>query len=140
LDNELEFLRRYFEIESIRFQDRLQVEYDVSAECLPALVPCLMLQPLVENAMKHGISRDPEARLLRLTARREKDRLILSVYNDGPPLPRDELVTGAGIGVQNTRTRLHMLFGDEARFELRDQPPQGVLARLTLPYTHTAPP
>jgi two-component system LytT family sensor kinase len=140
LEHELEFLRRYFEIESIRFQDRLTVEYDIAPDCLSALVPCLMLQPLAENAMKHGISRDPEAKLLRLSARRDKDRLILSVYNDGPALPSDELVTGSGIGVQNTRTRLHMLYGDEARFELRDQPPRGVLARLTLPFTNPATP
>jgi two-component system LytT family sensor kinase len=140
LDHELEFLRRYFEIESIRFQDRLRVEYDIAPECLPALVPCLMLQPLAENAMKHGISRDPSARLLRISARREHGRLVLSVYNDGPQLPRDELLGTSGIGVQNTRTRLHMLYGDEARFELRDHAPRGVLARLTLPFTHpTAP-
>lgn len=140
LDHELEFLRRYFEIESIRFQDRLQVEYDIAPDCLPALVPCLMLQPLAENAMKHGISRDPAARILRLSARRDKDRLVLSVYNDGPALPRDELLSSTGIGVQNTRTRLHMLYGDEARFELRDQPPHGVLARLTFPFTHPSTP
>lgn len=139
LEHELDFLRRYFEIESIRFQDRLQVEYDIAPDCLRALVPCLMLQPLAENAMKHGISRDPEARLLRLSARREGDRLVLSVYNDGPPLPKDELVTGSGIGVQNTRARLHMLYGDEARFELRDHPPRGVLARLTFPFNLSAP-
>lgn len=138
LEHELEFLRRYFEIESIRFQDRLQVEYDIAADCLPALVPCLMLQPLAENAMKHGISRDPAARVLRLSARRERDRLVLSVYNDGPALPRDELIGSAGIGVQNTRARLHMLYGEDARFELRDQPPCGVLARLTLPFSTPA--
>ncbi|AOS43784.1 Sensor histidine kinase YehU [Lacunisphaera limnophila] len=135
LEHELEFLRRYFEIESIRFQDRLQVEYDIAPECLSALVPCLMLQPLAENAMKHGISRDPTARLLRISARRDQGRLELTVDNDGPPLPRDELVAATGIGVQNTRTRLHMLYGDEARFELRDQPPRGVRARLILPFT-----
>lgn len=134
LEHELEFLRRYFEIESIRFQDRLQVEYDIAPDCLPAQVPCLMLQPLVENAMKHGISREPSARLLRISARRERERLVLSVYNDGPALPRDELLGSSGIGVQNTRTRLHMLYGDAARFELRDHPPHGVLARLTFPF------
>jgi two-component sensor histidine kinase len=138
LELELEFLGRYFEIERIRFQDRLQLEYDIDPECLTAAVPSLLLQPLAENAMKHGISRDPAARLLRITARRENSQLILTVYNDGPPLPRDELIEGPGIGVQNTRARLHMLYGDEARFELRDQPPRGVLARITLPY-NTAP-
>ncbi len=137
LELELEFLGRYFEIERIRFQDRLQIEYDIAPECLAAAVPCLLLQPLAENAMKHGISRDPAARLLRITARREKSQLILTVYNDGPPLPRDELLEGPGIGVQNTRARLHMLYGDEARFELRDQPPRGVLARITLPFNTT---
>jgi two-component sensor histidine kinase len=138
LEHELEFLRRYFEIESIRFQDRLLVEYDIAPDCLKAQVPCLMLQPLVENAMKHGISREPTARLLRVSARREKDRLVLSVYNDGPALPTDELLGSSGIGVQNTRARLQMLYGDEARFELRDQPPHGVLARLTFPFTTPA--
>ncbi|HWA28211.1 MAG TPA: histidine kinase [Lacunisphaera sp.] len=135
LERELDFLRRYFEIERVRFQDRLQVEYDIAPECLPALVPCLMLQPLAENAMKHGISRDPAARLLRLSARQDKDQLVLTVYNDGPPLPQDELVSGSGIGVQNTRARLHMLYENEAKFELRDQPPRGVIARITLPFT-----
>lgn len=135
LERELEFLRRYFEIERVRFQDRLQVEYDIPSDCLPALVPCLMLQPLAENAMKHGISRDPAARLLRVSARREKSHLVLTVYNDGSALPRDELVSGSGIGVQNTRARLHMLYEDDAKFELRDQPPRGVMARITLPFT-----
>ncbi len=137
LELELEFLGRYFEIERIRFQDRLQIEYDINPECLKAAVPSLLLQPLAENAMKHGISRDPAARLLRIAARRENSQLILTVYNDGPPLPRDELIEGPGIGVQNTRARLHMLYGDEARFELRDQPPRGVLARITLPFNTT---
>jgi sensor histidine kinase YesM len=140
LELELEFLGRYFEIERIRFQDRLQIEYDIDPACLTAAVPSLLLQPLAENAMKHGISRDSSARLLRITARREKSQLILTVYNDGPPLPRDELIEGPGIGVQNTRARLHMLYGDEARFELRDQPPRGVLARITLPWNTTPAP
>lgn len=140
LELELDFLRRYFEIERVRFQDRLQLEFDIAPECLPAKVPSLLLQPLAENAMKHGISRDPNAKLLRVTARRDRSQLILTVYNDGPPLPRDELIEGPGIGVQNTRARLHMLYGDEARFELRDQPPRGVLARITLPFTSAPPP
>jgi signal transduction histidine kinase len=134
LEHELEFLRRYLAIESIRFQDRLRVEFDVAPRCLPALVPGLMLQPLVENAMKHGISRDPAARLLRISAARDGTRLLLTVYNDGPPLPKDDAALGHGIGVQNTIARLQMLYGDEARLRLRDQAPQGVRAEIILPF------
>jgi two-component sensor histidine kinase len=137
LEHELEFLRRYFEIESIRFQDRLKVEFDIAPGCLHALVPSLMLQPLAENAMKHGISRDPAARLLRISAERDGTRLILTVYNDGPPLPKDEAALRNGIGIQNTCTRLQMLYGDEARLRLRDQPPHGVRAEIILPFKTT---
>lgn len=137
LEHELDFLGRYFDIERIRFQDRLEIAYDIAPECRQARVPSLLLQPLAENAMKHGISRDPSARLLRISARSEQDQLVLTVYNDGPPLPVDELISGQGIGVQNTRARLQMLFGDDARFELRDEPPRGVIARITLPFQTT---
>ena len=133
LEEGLVFLRRYFDIECIRFQDRLKVEYDIEPRCLRALVPSLMLQPLVENAMKHGLSKDPAARVLRISAARDGSRLILTVYNDGPPLPKDAAALSNGIGVQNTVARLHMLYGDEARLRLRDQP-QGVRAEIILPF------
>jgi signal transduction histidine kinase len=133
LGHEIDFLRRYFEIESIRFQDRLKVEFDLPPKCLGALVPSLILQPLAENAMKHGISKDPAARLLRISAERDGTRLILTVYNDGPALPKDEASLHNGIGLQNTITRLQMLYGDEARLRLRDQP-HGVRAEIILPY------
>jgi two-component system LytT family sensor kinase len=139
LDEALVFLRRYFDIECIRFQDRLAVEYDIEPRCLRALVPSLVLQPLVENAMKHGISKDPAARLLRIGAARDGTRLILTVYNDGPPLPKDDATLNNGIGVQNTIARLHMLYGDEARLRLRDQPPLGVRAEVILPFQTNLP-
>ena len=139
LEHELEFLHRYFEIETIRFQDRLKVEFDIAPNCLRALVPSLMLQPLAENAMKHGISRDANARLLRISAERDGTRLILTVYNDGPPLPKDEAALNRGIGIQNTRTRLMMLYGDAALLRLRDQPPGGVRAEIILPFQTTIP-
>ncbi len=134
LEHEIEFLRRYLEIESIRFQDRLKVEFNIAPKCLRTLVPSLMLQPLVENAMKHGISQDPAARLLRISAERDGTRLLLTVYNDGPALPKDEKSIGNGIGVQNTYARLHMLYGDDALLRLRDQPPYGVRAEIILPF------
>jgi two-component system LytT family sensor kinase len=134
LDEGLVFLRRYFDIECIRFQDRLKVEYDIDPRCLRALVASLVLQPLVENAMKHGISRDAGAGLLRITAVRDGTRLILTVYNDGPELPKDDAALSQGIGIQNTVARLHMLYGDEARLRLRNQPPRGVRAEVILPF------
>ena len=134
LARELDFLRRYFEIERIRFQDRLKVEFDIDPNCLRAQVPSLLLQPLAENAMKHGISRDPAARLLRISAERDGTRLILTVYNDGPPLPKDDAALDQGIGLQNSRARLHMLYGDEARLRLRDNIPHGVRAEIILPF------
>ena len=139
LDHDLLFLQRYLEIERIRFQDQLKVEFDLAPNCLRALVPSLLLQPLVENAMKHGISKDPAAGLLRISAVRDGSRLLLTVYNDGPALPKDEAALNRGIGVQNTRARLHMLYGDDARFWLRDQPPHGVRAEIILPYKTSQP-
>ncbi len=137
LDEELKFLNRYFEIESIRFQDRLRVEIEIAPDCRPALVPSLILQPLVENAMKHGFSKDPAAGLLRITAAHERDWLKLAVYNEGPPLARTgerPSDAGHGIGMQNTRTRLRMMYGDDAGLVLRNVPPRGVSAEIHLPF------
>ncbi|WP_438481052.1 sensor histidine kinase [Oleiharenicola lentus] len=138
LEHELEFLRRYLEIESIRFQDRLKVEWAISPKCLRALVPSLILQPLVENAMKHGISKDASAQILRISAERDGTRLLLSVYNDGPALPSDEDLVH-GIGTQNTIARLNMLYGDDARLRLRDQLPRGVRAEIIIPFQTNSP-
>lgn len=140
VEREIDFLRRYFEIESIRFQDRLKVEFDIDPQCLRALVPSLLLQPLAENAMKHGISKDPAARLLRISAERDGTRLLLTVYNDGPALPKEEAALGHGIGVQNTVARLQLLYGDEARLRLRDTLPHGVRAEIILPFRTSSSP
>jgi two-component system LytT family sensor kinase len=137
LGEELKFLRHYFAIESIRFQDRLRVEFDIAPACHSALVPSLILQPLVENAMKHGFSRVAEARLLRISARVKDRRLLLAVYNDGPalsPATTEPVAPGRGIGTQNTRMRLDMMYGDAAEFRLRNSPPAGVSAEIELPF------
>jgi len=134
LEDGLVFLRRYFEIESIRFQDRLNVQFAIDQECLPARIPSLVLQPLAENAMKHGISKDHTARLLRLSARRAGDKLVLAVYNDGRPLTNDQPGREGGIGVQNTHARLQMLYGTAAQFRLFNQTDGGVCAEITLPF------
>lgn len=134
LAEELEFLEDYFAIERIRFQDRLEVRFDIAPDCRFARVPSLLLQPLVENAMKHGFSRLPAARLLHLRVWRAGDQLHLELYNDGPALTGVAAVGGTGIGLRNTRVRLQMMFGAAAELRLQNAPPNGVSARVTLPF------
>ncbi len=134
LEEELEFVELYFAIERIRFRDRLTVAIDVQDECRKAAVPSLLLQPLVENAMKHGFSRQPEARLLRLRVWREGGELHLELYNDGPALTGTAAAGGTGIGLSNTRARLELMYGARARLRLADAPPRGVSARIVLPF------
>lgn len=133
LEREMEFLEHYFEIERIRFNDRLVVDLSAAPDCRGAKVPSLLLQPLVENAMKHGFARSPEARALRLSARREGDRLVLELYNDGPALPSGFSGEGSGIGLRNIHARLALLYGTDACLTLADVP-GGVLARVVLPF------
>lgn len=133
LERELEFLDHYFAIERIRFKDRLQVSFEVTPECRAALLPSLLLQPLVENAMKHGFSRSASARGLRLRAWREGDQLRLELFNEGPPLPAGPPSSPGGIGLRNTRARLEMLFDSSARLTLENVP-GGVLAAVSLPF------
>lgn len=134
LAEELEFLEDYFAIERIRFQDRLEVRFDIAPECRTARVPSLILQPLVENAMKHGFSRLPGARLLSLRVWRDHDRLQMELYNDGPALTGSVAAGGTGIGLRNTRIRLEMMFGSAATLSLENAPPHGVSARIILPF------
>ena len=141
VEREFDFLRRYLEIERMRFQNRLRYEIQAEPECLTAKMPNLLLQPLVENAMKHGISRDPDARLVRISARREGGELILEVYNDGSPLRDPEGGSGAGIGLQNVRARLGLMYGPGSSLTLRNHPLRGVSAVIRLPFQpKTTPP
>ena len=134
LAEELEFLGHYFAIERIRFQDRLVVEIAADPDCQVARMPSLVLQPLVENAMKHGFSRTHGPCRLSLRARRAGERLEIELYNDGPALPPGFTGVGAGIGLRNTRARLEMLYGTAADLRLADVP-GGVSARVSLPFS-----
>ncbi|HVY68726.1 MAG TPA: histidine kinase [Verrucomicrobiae bacterium] len=131
LERELDFLRRYLEIEQTRFGPRLTVEFDTPAETLAARVPNLILQPLVENAIKHGI--EPRARPGRIwiTARRDADRLHLEVRDNGNGLAANSVER---VGTANTRSRLVQLYGERQQFELRNEPSGGLAARVTLPF------
>ncbi len=132
LKQELDFLRSYLDIEQIRFRDRLKVVLDSDPEALDATVPHFILQPLVENAIKHGIaSRATVGRVL-IGARRIDGTLHLTVRDDGSGLA--EPAGARGVGLANTSARLRQLYGDQASFEVVNMADGGVIARIVLPY------
>jgi type II secretory pathway pseudopilin PulG len=119
LREELALLETYLEIQRVRLGDRLHVTWDIDDELRGALVPQLVLQPLVENALQHGISRRTRAGRLDITAARQGDQLRLAVSDDGPGLaPTFALADATGVGLRNTRERLHRLYGDRADLDL----------------------
>jgi two-component system, LytTR family, sensor kinase len=133
LRRELVFLQRYLEIEQIRFADRLSVNMEIAPDTLDAQVPNLILQPLVENAIRHGI--EPRARpgRIELRARHENNVLLLEVGDNGTGLPAGGAIQER-VGLSNTRARLRELYGDAQCFDLGPGPEGGVLARLKIPF------
>lgn len=135
LKEELEFLKLYLEIEQVRFNDRLRVRIEVEQETLAALVPTLILQPLVENAIRHGIGKRSAASVLEISARRENGRLRLQVRDDGPGLSANaSKPVGSQIGITNTRERLRQLYGEAQTFELCNAIGGGAVATLEVPF------
>jgi sensor histidine kinase YesM len=135
LREEIEFLELYLEIEQIRFKDRLRVRIEVAAETLDALVPNLILQPLVENAIRHGIGKQSSAGLLEISARRENGTLWIQVRDDGPGIPLNGSKPAEGrIGLTNTRERLRQLYGETQTFELCNAVGGGTVATLAIPF------
>jgi two-component system, LytTR family, sensor kinase len=137
LAREVEHLRQYLEIQKARFAERLQVTLDIPPELLAAPVPSLILQPLVENAIKHGISKRAQGGSIQVAAARANGMLNLSVGNDGPCLPADFEATRNGIGIANLRTRLQILYGTGFGLSLRNQDAGGVQVSISLPLAGT---
>jgi hypothetical protein len=137
LEQELDFIRRYLAIERLRFGEKLLLEFDVEAATLPGIVPNLVLQPLVENAIKHGISRRTQPGRLCIGARRTDTRLELVVENDGaePAAPPGPSGGRVGIGLTNTRRRLDKIYGATYQLDLQHRSDGGVRVRLELPFT-----
>ncbi|NTX63596.1 histidine kinase [Myxococcus sp. CA051A] len=131
---DVDFLERYLDIEQTRFQDRLQVVRAIDPATLSALVPSLILQPLVENAIKHGLATRSGAGRVELRASREGARLVLEVLDDGPGLAPGWDQHDGCIGVANVRARLHQLYGEGHVFTLENRSGGGVRARLELPF------
>ena len=114
LRDELDFLRRYIEIMEVRFQGRLRVETSIAPDVTDALVPNLILQPIVENALEHGAARATSEGRVTITARRSGDDLLLSVQDNGPGLAGGD----KGVGLRNTEERLQQLYGDAASLSI----------------------
>lgn len=131
LKEELDFVNLYLTIQKIRFQDRLGIRWHIAPETLEAAVPSLILQPLVENAVSHGISMRAEAGLIELKAVRKEKLLSITIRDDGPGLASDwDSVSRAGVGIANTRARLQQFFGTDYRLELSNS--QGTLGGGTV--------
>ncbi len=142
LGQELQFLDGYLDIQRFRFEDKLSVTQEIAPDVRDALVPNLILQPLVENAIKHGVSQLEGPGRIELRAWREDDTLHLMVCDNGPGLAPPPGGDGAyktsnGVGLQNTRERLKALYGTNQHFALAPAPGGGVIAHLSLPF-HTA--
>jgi signal transduction histidine kinase len=138
LAEELEFATMYLDIQKVRFGDRLRVAVDVPAELTRAIVPRLILQPIVENAIKHGVSQRARPGAVEMSAARHADRLVLTICNDGPPLPPEAEASSSSIGIANVRSRLHGLHGDAGSLCIRDEPGRGVRVTITVPWREAA--
>ena len=134
LGRELEYLELYLSIEQVRFADRLRTEIFAEPSILDAAVPQMGLQPIVENAIRHGIERSSAAGRIQIHASRRDDSLEIQVKDDGPGLRDQHAIARNGIGLSNTRARLHQLYGDGARLSVENGEPGGVVVTLVLPY------
>jgi two-component system LytT family sensor kinase len=134
---EIDFVRQYLQLEQLRFGDRLSVRFDVAPPANDVLVPSLILQPLVENAVRHGVGRRSAPGRIRVAARVDGVTLIVEVADDGPGLAGRE-ARPDGVGLRNTRARLATLFGDSSAFEIRGDG-DGAVATLRLPVRDAKP-
>jgi LytS/YehU family sensor histidine kinase len=137
LKQELEFLERYLEIERIRFKDRLQVRMHVAPETLEARVPNLILQPLVENAIRHGIASRSAAGVIEIRAEREGERLRLQIKDNGPGFPGEEPIN-RGVGLTNAMARLQRLYGAAQSLVFNNAPEGGAVVTLEIPFARAS--
>lgn len=132
LEQEFDFLRKYLDIELVRFGDRLEVNFDVDPELRTYYVPNLILQPIVENAIHHGISQQTSGGRIDVVAREENGRICMSVSDNGPGLKNPERLE-KGVGVANTQARLENLYGSDQEFSLRNASSGGLEVRVCVP-------
>lgn len=139
LQQEIEFLRRYLDVEQIRFGERLQLKMEIDPSTLDAAVPNLILQPLVENAVRYAIEPQETTGHIEVRSARDNGRLVLQVSDNGPGLAPETTKVGPDIareriGLNNTRERLRKLYGEKQQFDLTANPTGGITARLSIPF------
>jgi len=135
LQQELDFLEAYLSIEQTRFQERLHTSVAADADARGALIPTLLLQPLVENAVRHGIAPQAAGGAVTIIARRVSNRLELRVEDDGAGLSRDHSERRSrGFGIRNTEGRLRAIYGEAAQFDVAPRPHGGVAVNISIPY------
>lgn len=136
LEEELEFLKCYLEIEQVRFYDRLATDFFIEPQTLDLMVPNLILQPIVENAIRHGIAPRSSPGRIEIRAEQDNGRLSIQVKDNGPGLKlaaSGEGVRREGLGLANTRARLRQHYGDQHRFDILSEPSGGMIVRLEIP-------
>ena len=144
LDQEIYTLQLYLDIEKVRFQDRLIVEYAIDDDARTVLIPSLILQPLIENSIKYAIAPAENGGTLKITAKTKNNgrRICLALQDTGPGIPDIENIrsqTGSGVGIANTRERLAQLYGSDHRILLENIEPEGLSVMLEFPAEHLEP-
>ena len=135
LAQEIDATNLYLGIEQLRFAERLRVRTAITPEARSALVPSLILQPLIENAVKYAVSKREEGGTIEIEARRVGDDLVLVLRDDGPGCTNvDERPSGHGVGLRNTQERLRVLYGDNQTFSIATREPRGCEVRMQLPF------
>lgn len=137
LDQELQALQLYLDIEKVRFEERLSLELDIEDEARAALIPSLLLQPLIENAIKYGIARAEGGGHLRISAKVFAGDLLMEVSDDGPgcELVNGDIPDAKGVGLRNTRERLATIYGSEHSIKLNQTQPHGLTICIRIPFT-----
>jgi signal transduction histidine kinase len=134
LQQELDFLGHYIEIQKARFSDRLTVDIKIAPEALPARIPQLLLQPVVENAILHGVAPKVGPGRVEVSGSIDGDRLFLEVRDDGPGIPDGRTRAREGVGLANTRERLAKIYGARSQLLLQSEPGRGVTVKIIIPF------
>jgi two-component system, LytTR family, sensor kinase len=134
----LDYLKLYLAIEQMRFSDRLQIDILADLEVLDAAVPHMGLQPIVENAVRHGLGQRANGGTIQIQVRRVDQSLHISVQDDGPGIALACGVAGRGMGLSNLRARLQQLYGEQAQLRIESAQPCGAVVKIVLPYRRHA--